>query len=95
MKNFVDSSTNNHQLLGIKESYNLGYKITENELPNYRDEDMVNSVNELESSRKLFKNIKNNNIKYFETSEQTETRFINNIFADAKIENINKKFTID
>jgi hypothetical protein len=97
LKNFVDSSTNNHQLLGIKESYNLGYKITENELPNYRDEDMVNSVNELESSRKLFKNIKNNNIKYFETSEQTETRFINNIIADAKIENINnnKKFTID
>ncbi|KAG4081858.1 hypothetical protein H8356DRAFT_1755714 [Neocallimastix lanati (nom. inval.)] len=78
LKNFVDSSTNNHQLLGIKESYNLGYKITENELPNYRDEDMVNSVNELES-------------------KQTETRFINNIIADAKIENINnnKKFTID
>jgi len=46
LKNFVESSTNNHQLLGIKESYNLGYKITENELPNYRDEDMVNSVNE-------------------------------------------------
>jgi len=46
LKNFVESSTNNHQLLGIKESYNLGYKITENVLPNYRDEDMVNSVNE-------------------------------------------------
>jgi len=88
LKIFVDSSTNNNQLIGFKQSYNLGYKLMTNELSDYRDEDMVNSINHLESSKKTFNNIKNNNIRYFETSKQTETRYKNNILSVVELKNI-------
>ena len=88
LNKFVDSSTNNNQLIGFKQSYNLGYKLTMNELSDYRDEDMVNSINHLESSKKIFNNIKNNNIRYFETSKQTEARYKNDLLTIVELNNI-------
>jgi len=93
---FIESSTSNQQLIGINESYNLGYKLSLNELSDYRNEDMVNSINHLASRKKVFKNIKNNNTKYFETGKQTETRYKNNIISDGNLKNIDiESTTID
>ena len=88
LKKLVDTSKNNKLLLEMKDSFKLGYKLTLNELSNYRDQFMVDGINGVSQHKKMFNNVKNNNLRYFETQEQTENRFKNDLISEAKL-NIN------
>ncbi|KAL6602192.1 hypothetical protein U3516DRAFT_842760 [Neocallimastix sp. 'constans'] len=88
LKKLVDTSKNNKLLLKMKDSFKLGYKLMLNELSNYRDQFMVDGINGVSQHKKMFNNVKNNNLRYFETQEQTENRFKNDLISEAKL-NIN------
>ncbi|KAG4092773.1 hypothetical protein H8356DRAFT_561370 [Neocallimastix lanati (nom. inval.)] len=88
LKKLVDTSKNNKLLLEMKDYFKLGYKLALNELSNSRDQFMVDGINGVSQHKKMFNNVKNNNLRYFETQEQTENRFKNDLISETKL-NIN------
>jgi len=90
---FTDKITNKDQILEIKRSLNMGYKLTLHELSSDRDEEKVNTYNKLTSKRKIFNNLKNSSMKFLETDVQTENRLMGDVVAELHITDLDVEHT--
>ncbi|KAG4082424.1 hypothetical protein H8356DRAFT_1753494 [Neocallimastix lanati (nom. inval.)] len=79
------------QLSDLNTGYRMDYKLMDYTLPSYRDADKIKEINEVSKSNKMLSDIKNNDIKYLETHEQREDRYVNNIISRGNLKNINIK----
>jgi hypothetical protein len=79
------------QLSDLNTGYRMDYKLMDHTLPSYRDADKIKEINEVSKSNKMLSDIKNNDIKYLETHEQREDRYVNNIISRGNLKNINIK----
>jgi len=71
---FVDASTNRYQILKLKHTLGMHYKLEINESSYYRERDDVNAINNVLKHDKLLSHFKNKFVKRIETFKQASVR---------------------